>query len=88
MRLVLAMLLTLVWPMSFSIAQSADSKSVNMRALGERNTAPVAKPGGRTGGMKPCPEYGAGFYRMDGSDTCARIGGGIGTDIGTSGVRR
>jgi hypothetical protein len=61
---------------------------VNTRALGDRNVAPAAKPGGRTGGMKPCPEYGAGFYRIDGSGTCARIGGSIGTDISTSGVRR
>jgi hypothetical protein len=69
-------------------AQSADSKSVNMRALGERNAAPVAKPGTGSAGMKPCPEYGAGFYRLAGSDTCARIGGAVGTDVGTSSVRR
>ncbi len=58
-----------------------------MRALGDRNAAPVAKPGKPTGGMKPCPEYGAGFYRLDGSDTCARISGGVGSEIGTT-VRR
>ena len=33
-------------------------------------------------------QYGAGFYRLAGSDTCVRLGGGIGTDIGTSGTRR
>jgi len=38
--------------------------------------------------MKACPEYGAGFYRLAGSDTCVRVSGGISTDIGTSGVRR
>ena len=82
--------LTLLAPLvpgSSALAQSSDSKAVNMRALGDRNAAPVAKPGKPTGGMKPCPEYGAGFYRLDGSDTCARISGGVGSEIGTT-VRR
>ena len=66
------------------LAQSSDNRGANMRALGDRNVAPVAKPGKRTGGMKPCPEYGAGFYRLDGSDTCARISGGVASEVGTT----
>jgi hypothetical protein len=87
MRLVVVMLLTFVLPAAPCLAQSTDLKGVNMRALGERSTAPVKKPSG-TSSTKPCPEYGAGFYRLAGSDTCVRLGGGIGTDIGTAGVRR
>jgi hypothetical protein len=32
--------------------------------------------------MKACPEYGAGFYRVDGTDACVKIGGFV--DIGVS----
>jgi len=73
---------------TLATAQSSDPKGANMRALGERNPAPAAKSGDRSSGMKPCPEYGAGFYRLNGSDTCARIGGAIGVDVGTSSGRR
>ena len=76
-------LLAMLVPGSSALAQSSDPKGVNMRALGDRNVAPVATPK-RTGGMKPCPEYGAGFYRLDGSDTCARISGGVASEVGTT----
>lgn len=65
------------------LAQSADSRGANMRALGDRTIAPVNKPGGSAPPMKPCPEYGAGFYRIAGSDTCVRLGGNVGVDVGT-----
>jgi Porin subfamily len=80
---ILALLIPLA-PASFALAQ--DTKGVNMRALGDRNPAP-AKPGSAASGMKPCPEYGAGFYRLAGSDTCARISGGVASEVGTT-VRR
>jgi hypothetical protein len=64
-------------------AQSFDAK-----ALSRKPEAPAPKPKDRAGGMKACPEYGAGFYRLAGSDTCVRIGGGVSTDVGTSGVLR
>jgi hypothetical protein len=68
-------------------ASPALAQSFDARALGKRDV-PVAKPDDRRSGMKACPEYGAGFYRLAGSDTCVRIGGGISTDVGTSGGRR
>jgi Porin subfamily len=79
-----SLLLAMLGSGSSVLAQSSDTRGVNMRALGERNTAPVAKPGKGAGGMKPCPEYGAGFYRLGGSDTCARIGGGVASEVGTT----
>ncbi len=37
---------------------------------------------------KPCAEYGAGFVKLEGSDTCVRIGGSISIGAGGgSGVR-
>jgi porin-like protein len=83
MRLTIALLLVLLAPISSGWAQLSDTK-----ALGKKSDAPVARPKDRTSGMKACPEYGAGFYRLEGSNTCIRIGGGIGTDAGTPGMRR
>jgi hypothetical protein len=30
----------------------------------------------------PCAEYGAGFFRIEGSSTCIKIGGSIGVGVG------
>jgi len=35
----------------------------------------------------PCAQYGVGFTRIAGSDTCIKIGGGVGVDAG-GGSRR
>ncbi len=32
--------------------------------------------------MKACPEFGAGFYRVDGTDACVKIGGFIDAGVG------
>ena len=64
----------------------ANAQSFDAKALKKRDIAPPASKNSGNG-MKPCPEYGAGFYRLD-SGTCVRIGGGISTDVGVSGVRR
>jgi hypothetical protein len=66
---------------------SAHAQSWDAKALKKRDAAPATAKGSGNG-MKPCPEYGAGFYRIDGSATCIRISGGIGVDVGTSGTRR
>lgn len=63
-------------------AQQANDK--NARKPADTRTA---RPAERPNGMKPCPEYGAGFYRVAGSDTCVRIGGGVGVDVGGSSFR-
>jgi hypothetical protein len=84
MRLTIALLVAgLLAPAVPAIAQTRD-----LKALGKKLDAPVTKPTSRGTGMKPCPEYGAGFYRLAGSDTCVRVGGSVGVDIGTSNVRR
>ena len=62
-------------------AQAWDAK-----ALKKPNPPPPAPKSGANG-MKACPEYGAGFYRLD-SGTCVRISGGISADVGVSGTRR
>jgi len=31
-----------------------------------------------------CAEYGAGFVKVDGSDTCVKVGGAVSVEVGTS----
>jgi hypothetical protein len=64
---------------------AAHAQQSNDRSTRKPNEPKSARPSERPSGMKPCPEYGAGFYKVDGSETCVRIGGGVGIDIGGSG---
>lgn len=50
---------------------------------------PPAKLAPRAGASRsnPCSAYGPGFARVDGSDTCVKIGGAIGVGVG-SGIGR
>ncbi|WP_374991516.1 porin [Bradyrhizobium sp. LHD-71] len=82
-RLPAALLLVLLAPIAGAHAEPWDAKAVK-----KKSDAPVARPADRADGMKPCPEFGAGFYRLAGSDTCIRISGGVSTDLGVSGTRR
>jgi hypothetical protein len=38
--------------------------------------------------MLPCPEFGAGFMRLPGSDSCVKIGGSVSVDAGMATVGR
>jgi hypothetical protein len=42
---------------------------------GTRNTSSSATKSAGKKDMKACPEYGAGFVRMPGSDLCVKVGG-------------
>ena len=66
---------------SLAQAQTNDPKRMKEPAKPSRTAEPVS-------GMKACPEYGAGFYKMAGSDTCIRIGGSVDVGVGMSGTRR
>lgn len=35
-------------------------------------------------GARPCPEYGAGYVRIEGSSTCVRMGGAVRAEFGKS----
>jgi hypothetical protein len=52
----------------------AQSKQLYFKPLNDRKASPSKSEKSR---RTACSEYGAGFYRMEGSDTCVRIGGGI-----------
>jgi hypothetical protein len=36
------------------------------------------------GGTRPCPEYGPGFVRVEGSTSCVRVGGSVRVEMGKS----
>lgn len=82
MRRTTALLLLLLASTSLGWAQSFDRKALDTKAFGKKSDVPVARPKDRAGGMKACPEYGPGFYRLEGSSTCIQIGASIGTDVG------
>lgn len=37
---------------------------------------------------RPCPEYGPGFVRVEGSSACVRVGGGVRVEFGKTSSRR
>lgn len=39
---------------------------------------------GQSKGARPCPEYGAGFVRLEGSTLCVRAGGAVRAEFGKS----
>lgn len=72
--------LLLVAVLAFASPALAQGKHPDLKQLNERQPRSSNKePSHR----KPCPEYGAGFYRLDGSDTCMRLGGSIDMTVGS-----
>lgn len=67
--------------MAAASAQQSDPKvRQRQRAAPSHQAAkpqPVARPR-----PTPCSEFGAGFVRMPGSDSCIRFGGGVGIGVG------
>jgi len=65
--------------------------AVSAQSIGEplpRKSAPYeasAKPAPKAGAAaRPCPEYGAGFVRVEGSAFCVRAGGSVRAEFGKS----
>jgi hypothetical protein len=79
LRTTLALLLT-------GLAATASAQSIGEPL--PRKPAPYeasAKPAPRNGAAaRPCPEYGAGFVRMEGSVFCVRAGGAVRAEFGKS----
>jgi len=78
-RTTLAMLLT-------CLATAATAQSIGEPLPGRAaprdafsKAAPAAGPAAR-----PCPEYGAGFVRLEGSSFCVRAGGSVRAEFGKS----
>lgn len=70
---------------SAAYAQQSDTKPPRQRSqAAPSNNAQKPKPAARQRAASPCAEYGAGFLRMAGSDTCVRVGGSIDVGVGMS----
>lgn len=63
-------------------AQSIGQPLPRKEAPYEASAKPAPKPG--TAAARPCPEYGAGFVRMEGSSFCVRAGGAVRAEFGKS----
>ncbi len=79
LRIALALLLTGL--ATAATAQSIGEPLPRKSAPYESSTKPAPKPGTAA---RPCPEYGAGFVRMEGSAFCVRLGGGVRAEFGKS----
>jgi hypothetical protein len=74
--------------LSLALSSLAQAQNVDLKKLKEPVKPQRSGERGNAGGMKACPEYGAGFYKMPGSDTCIRIGGAVDVGVGMSSTRR
>lgn len=72
-------LTALAAPYSLS-AQQTTPKKPRLKNL--HATEPAAKPRTPSRSTSSCAEFGAGFMRLPGSDTCVRIGGSVSVDGG------
>ena len=79
LRIALALLLTGL--ATAATAQSIGEPLPRKSAPYESSAKPAPKPGTAA---RPCPEYGAGFVRMEGSAFCVRLGGGVRAEFGKS----
>jgi len=76
----LLMLVTLGGHNVASAQQQPTTKQPKLKNL--HATEPAAKPVSRPHTTSSCAEFGAGFARLPGSDTCVRIGGSIEAGVG------
>lgn len=79
LRTALALLLTGLT--TAASAQSIGEPLPRKTAPYEASAKPAAKPGAAA---RPCPEYGAGFIRVEGSAFCVRAGGAVRAEFGRS----
>lgn len=78
-----AMVFTTLTTVAF--AQQPDSTITRPRAkAAPSKDAQKPKPVAQPRAANPCSEYGAGFVRMAGSDTCVRVGGSVDVGVGMS----
>lgn len=78
-RIALALLLTGVATAAAaqSIGEPLPGRAAPRDAFSKPSPAPAK-------GARPCPEYGAGFVRLEGSSLCVRVGGQVRAEFGKS----
>ena len=72
-------LVTVLW-LCAATAASAGAAPAAFSALSK--PLPPAKPAARAGIINPCASFGPNFRRIEGTDTCVRIGGAVSVESG------
>ena len=81
MKLPVAILLATLGLPAFAAAQSIGEP---IPGRGPVKTKPAAAQPAPQQATRPCPEYGPGFVRIEGSTSCVRAGGGVRAEFGKS----
>lgn len=63
-------------------ASAAPKESRDGKVTRHRTIAPTQKPMTRPHQATSCAQFGAGFMRLPGSDSCVRFNGGVGMGVG------
>lgn len=81
MKLATAILLA-----TFGLPALASAQSIGEPLPGRAapKTKPAAARPAPAQATRPCPEYGPGFVRVEGSSACVRVGGGVRVEYGKS----
>ena len=80
MRNVLLLIaVTSLWPVPSAVAEQSLQRSFDRSG----STVPQV-PLKRAGAERSCAAYGAGFVRVDGTQTCVKIGGAVSIGVGGS----
>jgi hypothetical protein len=77
MRNILLAILVAMLPLSSASAESSGAQKPDKSATSDK-LLPVK----RSGAANSCAGYGAGFVKLEGSDTCVKIGGAVSLGAG------
>ena len=67
---------------------AAAAEQPRLQKPGKAATSDTSLPLKRPSSANACAEYGAGFVRIEGSNTCMKIGGAVSVGAGVSGGSR
>jgi Porin subfamily len=82
MRNLLLAIMIAVLPLSWASAEPSGGQRPDKSGTSDR-LLPVKRPGV----ANSCAAYGAGFVKLEGSDTCVKIGGAISIGVGGTSAR-
>jgi hypothetical protein len=80
MRNILLAITVAVLPATIATAEPTRGKKPDKPLASSGRQVPLRGPGAGN----ECATYGAGFVKIEGTDTCMKIGGAIGIGVGTS----
>lgn len=69
----------LAWP---NAAQAESDRTLDLSTPKQRTEPSKSKQETRPRSSTSCAEFGAGFVRLPGSDSCVRVGGGVDVGVG------